>query len=122
MTCHSCQIACNRFGKHRNTLRRYRCSQCRKTFTEEHANPLGDMRLPMAKAAMILNLLVEGMSLRSIERITGVHRDTIMRLLVFAGQRCAALLDAKLRNLRPRYLQVDEVWTYVAKKAPQGPP
>ena len=63
MTCHNCQIACNRFGKHRNGLQRFRCSQCRKTFTEDHQQPSGDMRLPIAKAEAILKLLVEGMSL-----------------------------------------------------------
>jgi transposase-like protein/IS1 family transposase len=117
VTCHNCQIACNRFGKHRNGLQRFRCSQCRKTFTEDHTQPLGDMRLSLGKAADILQLLVEGMSIRSVERITQVHRDTIMRLLIFAGNRCAMLLDAKVRNLKPRYLQVDEIWTYVGKKA-----
>jgi transposase-like protein/IS1 family transposase len=117
VTCHNCQTSCNRFGKHRNGLQRFRCSQCRKTFTEDHAQPLGDMRLPTEKSIAILKLLVEGMSIRSIERVTQVHRDTIMRLLLVAGTRCSALLDTKMRNLRPRYLQVDEIWTFVAKKA-----
>lgn len=67
MTCHSCQSLCRKFGKHRNGLQRYRCNQCRKTFTEDHATPLDTMRLPMDKAVAILKLLVEGMSLRSIE-------------------------------------------------------
>jgi transposase-like protein/IS1 family transposase len=116
VTCHNCQIACNRFGKHRNGLQRFRCSQCRKTFTENHVQPLRDMRLPMDKAVAILKLLVEGMSIRSIERITGVHRDTIMRLLLLAGENCARLLDAKVRNLRTRYFQCDEIWGYVFKK------
>ena len=70
MTCHNCHTTCNRFGKHRNGLQRYRCSQCRKTFAEEHAQPFGDMRLPMDKAANIIKLMVEGMSVRSIERIS----------------------------------------------------
>jgi IS1 family transposase len=74
------------------------------------------MRLPMDKAESILKLLVEGMSLRSIERVTGVHRDTIMRLLLLAGERCQQLMDAKMRNLSARYLQVDEIWCYVGKK------
>jgi len=116
MTCHNCNTLCNRFGKHRNGLQRYRCSQCRKTFTEDHAQPLREMRLPMDKAVAILKLLVEGMSLRSIERVTGVHRDTIMRLLLLAGERCASLMHARMRNLRTRYLQIDEIWTYVGKK------
>jgi transposase-like protein/IS1 family transposase len=116
VTCHNCQSICNRFGKHRNGLQRYRCSQCRKTFTEDHTRPLADMRLPMDKAESILKLLVEGMSLRSIERVTGVHRDTIMSLLLLAGERSQQLMDAKMRNLQTRYLQVDEIWTYVGKK------
>jgi transposase-like protein/IS1 family transposase len=116
VTCHNCQSICNRFGKHRNGLQRYRCSQCRKTFTEDHTRPLAEMRLPMDKAESILKLLVEGMSLRSIERVTGVHRDTIMRLLLLAGERSQQLMDAKMKNLSARYLQVDEIWCYVGKK------
>ena len=116
MTCHNCQSICKRSGKHRNGLQRYSCKQCRKTFTEDHARPLAEMRLPMDKAESILKLLVEGMSLRSIERVTGVHRDTIMRLLLLAGERSQQLMDAKMRNLNARYLQVDEIWCYVGKK------
>src|ERR1035441_4999520 len=44
MTCHSCQIACKRFGRHRNGLQRFRCTQCGKTLTEDHTRPLDDMR------------------------------------------------------------------------------
>lgn len=87
MTCHNCQSACNRFGKHRNGLQRYRCSQCRKTFTEDHAKPLAEMRLPVDKALAILQLMLEGMSVRAIERFTGVHRDTILRLMNAAAQK-----------------------------------
>ena len=116
MTCHSCQSVCNRFGKHRNGLQRFRCSQCRKTFTEDHTRPLAEMRLPIDKAESILKLLVEGCSIRSIERITNVHRDTIMRLLLLAGERSQQLMDTKMRNLQSRYLQVDEIWCYVGKK------
>jgi transposase-like protein/IS1 family transposase len=116
VTCHNCQTLCNRFGKHRNGLQRYRCAQCRKTFTEDHAKPLDEMRLPIQKAEAILKLLVEGMSIRSIERVTQVHRDTIMRLLLVAGENAGRLMDAKLRGLRTRYFEVDEIWTYVGKK------
>jgi len=77
MTCHS---QCKRFGKHRNGLQRFRCNQCSKNYTEDHQQPLDTMRLPLDKAESVLRLLLEGMSIRSAERITGVHRDTIMRL------------------------------------------
>jgi transposase-like protein/IS1 family transposase len=116
MTCHNCQISCKRFGKHRNGLQRFRCNQCRKTFTEEHQRPLNEMRLPFDKAVSILKLLVEGMSIRSIERVTGVHRDTIINVLCMAGERCARLLDATMRNLSCKLIQCDEIWTFCFKK------
>jgi IS1 family transposase len=67
------------------------------------------------KIAVIASLL-EGNSVRSTERMTGVHRDTICRLLVETGQNCAALLDSRIRNVRARYVQADEIWCYVGKK------
>jgi transposase-like protein/IS1 family transposase len=116
MTCHSCRVACKRFGKHRNGLQRFRCSQCRKTFTEDHERPLDDMRLPLDKAVSVVSLLVEGMSVRSVERVTGVHRDTILRLLVFAGDRCRRLMQRKIEYLDVKNVEVDEIWGYVYKK------
>jgi IS1 family transposase len=68
------------------------------------------------KKQAIIHLLVEGNSIRSIERLTGVHRDTIMRLLVKVGNKCRAFLDVKLRGLRLKHIQADEIWTFVQKK------
>ncbi len=116
MTCHYCRTTCKRFGRHRNGLQRFRCNQCRKTFTEEHERPLDEMRLPVDKAVSVLKLLLEGMSIRSVERVTGVHRDTILRLLVLAGERCQALMLEKIVNLPVKDVQVDEIWGYVFKK------
>ncbi|HEV8043208.1 MAG TPA: IS1 family transposase, partial [Bryobacteraceae bacterium] len=64
----------------------------------------------------IIGALCEGSSIRSIERTTGVHRDTIMRLGVRVGQGCTALLDAKMRNLDCHRLEMDEIWGFVGKK------
>jgi IS1 family transposase len=68
------------------------------------------------KQTAIIGALCEGSSIRSIERITGVHRDTIMRLGVRVGQGCMALLDAKMRNLPCTRLEMDEIWGFVGKK------
>jgi hypothetical protein len=57
----------------------------------------------------IIGALCEGSSIRSIERITGVHRDTIMRLGVKVGQGCAALMDATMRDLPCERLEMDEI-------------
>ncbi len=60
--------------------------------------------------------LVEGVSIRSVERMTGIHRDTIMRLGYRVGQGCANLMDSYMRNLKCQSVQVDEIWCYVGKK------
>jgi hypothetical protein len=64
------------------------------------------------KQIAVISALAEGSSIGSIERITGVHRDTIMRLGVKVGKCCAALLDAKMRDLPCHYLEFDEIWGF----------
>ncbi len=116
MTCEACVVDCQRFGKHRNGLRRFRCPICKKTYTEAHERTLGSMYVAADKAALAVQLLIEGNSIRSTERITKLDRNTIMRLLVLAGKHCEALMDSRMRNVRSRYLQIDEIWTFVQKK------
>ncbi len=72
--------------------------------------------LKKEKQLAVIGALVEGNSIRSVERMTGVHRDTIMRLLVRVGEGCLGLLDRTMRDLSCRKVQVDEIWTYVGKK------
>ena len=74
------------------------------------------MIVPEDKALLAIQLLIEGTSVRTVERITQLHRDTILRLLVLAGERCIALMDAQMRNLRCEHIQSDEIWTFVGKK------
>src|SRR5438874_653358 len=64
----------------------------------------------------VIGALAEGSSIRSIERITGIHRDTIMRLGVRVGDNCAAIMDSQMRNLDTRLLQFDEIWGFIGKK------
>ena len=64
----------------------------------------------------IIGALAEGSTIRSIERITGVHRDTIMRLGVKVGRGCAKMLDSSMRNLPCNRLEMDEIWGFVGKK------
>ncbi len=68
------------------------------------------------KQAAIIGSLCEGSSIRAIERMTGVHRDTIMRLGVRVGQGCAKVLDAKMRDLPCERLEMDEIWGFIGKK------
>jgi IS1 family transposase len=68
------------------------------------------------KKLRVISSLIEGNSVRSTERMTGIHRDTICRLLVETGEHCALLLDAHMRNLQCKLIQCDEIWTFVGKK------
>ena len=68
------------------------------------------------KQIAVISALAEGSSIRSIERITGVHRDTIMRLGIKVGDGCGRLMDAEMRNLDCHYLQFDEIWGFIGKK------
>ena len=60
--------------------------------------------------------LIEGNSLRSTVRMTGVHRTTIQKLLVELGAACSAYQDKTLRNLTLRRIQCDEIWSFVGCK------
>jgi IS1 family transposase len=66
--------------------------------------------------------LVEGNSIRSVERMTDTHRDTVMRLLVQVGEGSAKLMDDEMRDLTCQRVQVDEIWSYVQKKQRQVTP
>jgi IS1 family transposase len=68
------------------------------------------------KKIMVISALAEGSSIRSIERMSGVHRDTIMRLGVSVGQGCTSLMDATMRNLPCNRLEMDEIWGFIGKK------
>lgn len=75
--------------------------------------------LSLAKQTQIISGLVEGNSIRSMERMTGAHRDTIMRLAQRVGTGCAKIMDEEMRGLTCHRLQADEIWAFVAKKQKQ---
>jgi hypothetical protein len=79
-------------------------------------------KLSLQRRTQIISCLVEGNSIRSTERMTETHRDTIMRLMVQVGTGCEKLLDEQMRNLACERLKVDEIWTYVEKKQAQVAP
>jgi IS1 family transposase len=72
--------------------------------------------LPREKQLLVLNMLVEGASLRSITRLIGVHRTTIANLMVTVGEKCRAMLDRWMKNLTLDHVELDEIWTFVQKK------
>jgi IS1 family transposase len=86
-------------------------------------------KLPAAERAKVLHLLCEGSSIRSVTRLMGVGKNTVIRLMVDAGRACAAYHDQHVRNLKTKRVQVDEIWSFTyakqknvakAKSAPNG--
>ena len=83
-------------------------------------------RLSLAQQVRVISLLTESVSVRAVERLTGVHRDTIIRLSNTVGAACGRLHDARMRNLHAAYVQLDEMWTFTGTKEqnlkPDSPP
>jgi len=116
MTCANCCLAASRFGKDRKGFQRYRCPKCRHTFTEPHNGTVHGTYATTQKAEAVIRLLVEGNSIRSVERITGMHRDSIMRLLALVGERCERMLEDRISKLPVRDVQCDEMWGFIGCK------
>jgi transposase-like protein/IS1 family transposase len=116
MNCPTCQTESRKRGKDRKGNQRYYCATCYKSFIEETDKPLGDMYLPMETAALCIALLVEGNSLRSTERLTGVNINTLMKLLVVAGEKCERFLESRIKDIPVKDVEADELWCFVAMK------
>src|ERR1039458_6523459 len=76
-------------------------------------------RLSMDKKVAVISALVEGCSIRSTSRLTGVVKGTILRLLADIGQAFGDYLDVTVRNIPARRVQIDEIWSFVGCKQKQ---
>lgn len=122
MTCHCCQGPTKKFGRFQNKNRlvqRYRCNKCAKTFSS--VQPLSETRIDSEKGVQIVKLLVEGVGINAISRLSGVSKPAVLNVVRSAGLHCKAVLDAKLRNLRPSHVEIDEIWTFVHCKQQNAP-
>jgi IS1 family transposase len=75
--------------------------------------------LKSEKKVLAVSMLAEGSSIRAIERITDIHRDTIMRLGIRMGDACQKIHDEKVRNVQSKDIQIDEIWGFIGKKKKQ---
>src|SRR5256885_9123750 len=79
-------------------------------------------KLPMAKRVAVVSALVEGNSLRSTCRMTGVAMNTVLKLLAELGTECAAFHNEYVRNIRAQRIQCDEIWQFVGAKQKNASP
>lgn len=85
-------------------------------FTEAHSLTLGQMYIPQEKILLAVQLLLEGNSIRSTQRISGLDQNTITKALVLAGEKCEKIMGEKIRNVQVRDVEADEVWSFIGKK------
>src|SRR6266508_3256752 len=79
-------------------------------------------KLSIEKRRAVVACLVEGMSIRSTCRLTGVAKNTVTKLLVDLGTACSIHMDREMRDLSCQRLQVDEIWSFVYSKQKNVPP
>lgn len=116
MTCHDCKSLARKFGKNKQGKQRFYCNTCRRAFIERQETLQEGKRLPLDKAVQCLNLLLEGCSLRTVSRVTGVHKTTIMDMLLIAGDHCRELMRERIKGVAVRDVEADEIWAFVGMK------
>ena len=72
--------------------------------------------LSTAKRVQTLNMLVGGISMRAVSRVADVSINTVSKLMVEAGQACAAYHDETVRDVETRKVQCDEIWAFCYAK------
>lgn len=107
----------NKHGRDRHGKQRWKCQDCGLTFTANRQRPLGDMRTDIGPAAMALQMLLEGMSIRATSRITGLKPDTICDMIVLVGENCDRFLRDAIRGVRCAAIELDEIWDFIGCKA-----
>lgn len=116
MVCHNCQAQARKAGRDKYGRQRYKCRVCRRYSTEPRTGPLGEMRIDPRTAALALSLIVEGNSVRATARLTGLHKGTILKLLVQVGEQCERLMAERIAGVKVGHVEVDELWTFVGAK------
>lgn len=102
-------------GKYRTGHQRYYCHHCHTYFMETKGTPLFRKHLSESEIITICKHLVEKNGIRSIERITGHHRDTIGRLLEDMAEHAEQMNKYLIHNLALTPFECDELWSIVKK-------
>ena len=102
-------------GKYPTGHQRYYCKHCETYFTETKGTPLYRKHMSEDEILNICKHLVEKNGIRSIERITGHHRDTIGNLLTDMAEHAKSMNEYLIKNLKLTPMECDEFWTFVKK-------
>jgi len=117
ITCQNpkCKYFLKEDGKDRVGHQQYYCNHCHKWFVETLNTPLYHKHLSKKEIIQICKHLVEKNGIRSIERITGHHRDTISRLLEDIALHAEMMNDFLIKEVKLGKFEVDEMWSFIKK-------
>ena len=71
------------------------------------------------KKLAVISALIEGCSVRAVSRMTGVHKTTILKVLVEMGEKCESLMNESMRDIKCEAIECDEIWGFIGKKQRQ---
>jgi IS1 family transposase/transposase-like protein len=117
VNCICCNGIAKRRGFYRNknfNVQRFECLKCGTSFSEKQ--PLDNLRVDFKQACTVLNMLAEGIGIRAVSRLTGLHQQTVLNVLARAGSKAGRFLDATVRNVQPESVQADEMFCFVGCK------
>src|SRR5205807_6483164 len=92
------------------------CLQYNACYPFLQAIVYGMNKLDSVKRSQVVSCLVEGNSIRATVRVTGVAKNTVVKLLCDLGRACSEYQDKVFRNLKCRRIQCDEIWSFVYAK------
>ena len=104
-----------RFGKQKNGTQRYRCIDCKRTFSRTINTPFFHKHLNKDEIIQICKLLSERISFRGIARATGHHLDTIRAIADAIAKHCKKFNEYFIKELKLDPIEVDEMWSFVKK-------
>ena len=103
-------------GKNRAGHQIYKCQHCKTYYTQTKGTPLYKKHLTEQQITTICKHLVEKNGIRSIERLTGHHRDTIGNLLEDLAEHATEASEYLMKNIGLSQFECDEIWTFIKKK------
>lgn len=117
MNCICCNGESKRRGFYRNknfNVQRFECLKCGTSFSEKQ--PLDNLRVDFKQAVQVVKMLCEGIGIRAVSRLTGLHQQTVLNVLARAGGKAGRFLDTHVKNVRPESVQADEMFCFVGCK------
>lgn len=104
-----------KYGKDKSRDLLY-CRTCGKRFAATRASALFGLHLSPDIIRRIIHHAAEGVGVRATARLLEMDKDTVNRVILRAGEHCAAVLSGLLTSLELTEAQLDELWTFVKKR------